>query len=501
MFYFSFVFILITIFLLVNDPRNKTYRFFILVMASYTLAIFALMFYLSKDTYYYNIIFNYFSSPRQIWQYMMFSDLSRELIIIIMNFASLSVLYFAVRFALAFYSEDEKIKFNYLESTVLTILILEFIFYNPYITKVLYIQLTESLITVQQFEKLQSAMHMLTMTVNLLLILLSILIIFRYYMKSSPLKIIRANIFTLIFCYILVIIPYWVFFGRYPITLIKISKYADLTTFMSMPLYTHNLIHKYFPVYLIITFIIIVYALYRTSAINNRISRHSFSLSKQIAASDTTSKVFCHYMKNELLAIQSELDTIASEEVVQNVINRCENLYDRLDIIHKSTKSSELFLMEVSINDYISDFIKGFSYELEKYDLTVTLPKSDIYVMLDTNYFSQALHNLVTNALDSMESVQKNRKKLDLIVTSDNQRVILMIRDYGIGMTQEALDKIFTPFYSSEPITKHWGIGLTLTHKIVTAHEGLIEVESNVDEGTTVKVLLPQVDKHGDYKL
>ena len=78
-----------------------------------------------------------------------------------------------------------------------------------------------------------------------------------------------------------------------------------------------------------------------------------FSISKQIAASDITSRTFCHFMKNELLAIEAELDELQTtpegRQAVQNVIDRCEHLYQRLDIIHRGTRSATLTLQKEQI--------------------------------------------------------------------------------------------------------------------------------------------------------
>ena len=279
--------------------------------------------------------------------------------------------------------------------------------------------------------------------------------------------------------------------------MVKISSYADTTTFLSLPLPTDNLLHQLFPYYLIITFLLIGYSLYRTNMTNRKIHLQTFSLSKQIAASDTTSKVFCHYMKNELIAIQSELNTLdphqAPHQSVQNAISRCENLYNRLDSIHKSTKSSELFLKEICFNEYLSSFLDEFSYEFQGYKINVNLSESKIYVLLDDNYFTQGLHNIITNALDAMKDLPKSRHHLDVSLKDVNQWAVLLIQDYGIGIPDGIKENIFAPFYSSQPITKHWGVGLTLTHKIISAHEGHIEIDSTEGEGTLVKIMLPRL--------
>ena len=82
---------------------------------------------------------------------------------------------------------------------------------------------------------------------------------------------------------------------------------------------------------------------------------------------------------------------------------------------------------------------------------------------------------------------------LTLTLSSVNKWVILSITDSGPGIPPDVLPHIFTPFYTSQPVARHWGVGLSLTHKIIAAHEGHIEVESQKDVGTTFRIMLPAV--------
>jgi signal transduction histidine kinase len=73
--------------------------------------------------------------------------------------------------------------------------------------------------------------------------------------------------------------------------------------------------------------------------------------------------------------------------------------------------------------------------------------------------------------------------------------VCLSVRDYGIGISERDLGRIFERFYRGDRLRtegiKGSGIGLTIVNRIVQAHGGRIEVESEIDKGTTVSVYLP----------
>jgi len=69
--------------------------------------------------------------------------------------------------------------------------------------------------------------------------------------------------------------------------------------------------------------------------------------------------------------------------------------------------------------------------------------------------------------------------------------VMLRIADTGCGIEEKDITNIFTPLFSSKPSTKNWGVGLTLTHKIITGFHGRIDVSSELGKGTIFEILLP----------
>ncbi len=495
MFYFTFVFLIISLFLIQKERPIISVKYLIFSLTSYTVALFSMMFYLSKDTYYYNTVYNYFSIPSSVWKFMMFTPINRTIILNLLNASCLLTLFFSLCFSLTFYAHHSYSKIFLVKKIVFFLLVIEFIIYNPVVHRWFYLATIQTYFSYSQFNTLQSMVNNITTLLNILIIILSIFILFYSYFVASPLRIIRINLLSVFVCYTLIMISYVFIFIRFPMNLIKVSQIANTTTFLTMPLNQNTLIYNLFPYYLIFSLSLIGYTLYRTTLINRNISKQTFSLSKEIAASDTTSKVFCHYMKNELLAIQSELETIdiTSKSTLENVIQRCNYLYERLDDVHRKTKSSELNLTEIELNKYLSLCLSHLSYETQNISVSVLSDTPKIYVLIDTMYFEQALHNIFSNAIESMATVPDEHKKLIIRLRVINNWVTLLVQDCGVGIRHEHMNKVFTPFFSTQPIAKHWGVGLTLTHKIIIAHEGHIEIESEKGIGTTVKIVLPKL--------
>ncbi len=120
---------------------------------------------------------------------------------------------------------------------------------------------------------------------------------------------------------------------------------------------------------------------------------------------------------------------------------------------------------------------------------------------VDIHQISQALDNIIINAQQSMptggtidisaKNVELNQG--DLAEILPGKYVELAIQDYGIGIPEVYLSRIFDPFFSTK--TKGHGIGLSTTYSIITRHGGTINVESKPGKGTTFYVYLPASDK------
>lgn len=110
-------------------------------------------------------------------------------------------------------------------------------------------------------------------------------------------------------------------------------------------------------------------------------------------------------------------------------------------------------------------------------------------VKVDAQQLHQALMNIILNSLEAMP------KGGTLKVRSGyNQRaeaIRIEITDTGYGIPEENLPYLFEPFYSSKPEGKGTGLGLSIVYEVIDEHNGSIEVESEVNKGTTFIIKLP----------
>lgn len=260
---------------------------------------------------------------------------------------------------------------------------------------------------------------------------------------------------------------------------------------------SNALIYRALPYILIPAATSIIYCAYKLTKLTAQTHLKELSISKEISSSETTSKIFCHYIKNEILAISSEVEGLSvqeeSKESLNNILNRCDILYSRIDEIHRSTKTSALSLKLYSMQQLITETLDVFSHDLVGTTVSSAFPPLPVMALVDPVYMGQALHNIIKNSIDAMENTPPDKKHLTIELSSANQWIRINVKDGGKGISKENLDNIFLPFYSSHPYSKHWGIGLTLTYKIIYAHEGKLLVSSTPEIGTNVEILLPNI--------
>jgi PAS domain S-box-containing protein len=122
--------------------------------------------------------------------------------------------------------------------------------------------------------------------------------------------------------------------------------------------------------------------------------------------------------------------------------------------------------------------------------LHIDVPAGTWPIFADPAEFETALINLVVNARDAMPDGGA------LIVSarneSESERVVICVKDTGMGIPEDVLKKVFDPFFTTKPVGKGTGLGLSQVHGFAHQAGGSIEIESALGVGTTVCIRLPR---------
>jgi two-component system, sensor histidine kinase and response regulator len=146
------------------------------------------------------------------------------------------------------------------------------------------------------------------------------------------------------------------------------------------------------------------------------------------------------------------------------------------------------FAQDYTLNSSI--YISATSTFIENPHLEDDLP--DLLVKMDDKLLRQILTNLLTNAI----KYSPHNKTVDFQITVEQEQVIFVVGDHGIGIPEEDLEDLFAAFHRGKNvgILPGTGLGLSIVKNCIDIHNGSISVESKLDIGTKFTVVLPISD-------
>lgn len=198
-----------------------------------------------------------------------------------------------------------------------------------------------------------------------------------------------------------------------------------------------------------------------------------------------------HEIKNPLMLIGG-----FARQVLKDITQEPEKNQEKLQIIVDEVKRLEDFLVEVGSYAKFSEpqkrsgdlnaLVRETCFRLEpslkenNIELVIKLDPNLPEILFDPGHLRQVILNVAKNGIEAMRAGDT----LTLATGQLDGRVFLQISDTGEGISAEIREKIFQPFFSSKP--KGSGLGLAICQKIMDAHQGEIEVESEPHKGTRV---------------
>jgi signal transduction histidine kinase len=186
--------------------------------------------------------------------------------------------------------------------------------------------------------------------------------------------------------------------------------------------------------------------------------------------------------KNPKLPKEAEQDL---EKIVASSLQAREIIKKLLIFARQMPPSKTL----VSLNQIVNDGLYLLDTRLAKkgIELALLLAPSLPEITADPVQLHQVLVNLIVNALQAMP----DGGRLTIQTRGSEDAVSLIVEDTGTGMSEEVLQKIFVPFFSTKDVGEGTGLGLAVVHGIVKAHGGFIKVESAPERGSRFEVQLP----------
>lgn len=168
---------------------------------------------------------------------------------------------------------------------------------------------------------------------------------------------------------------------------------------------------------------------------------------------------------------------------LQTISRRSEGLIRFVKEFRNLTHIPKPRLAEVPVKPLLEEMAMLHKKELADRGISVncSVEPENLFILADKTMIEQVLINLIKNAIQAFDD--QPDKKLDLVARSNEKgRAVISVKDNGSGIDNEALEKIFIPFFSTKKTGS--GIGLSLSKQIMLQHEGRITVKSKLGEGT-----------------
>ncbi len=192
------------------------------------------------------------------------------------------------------------------------------------------------------------------------------------------------------------------------------------------------------------------------------------------------------FKKNEVKIKDDELSDF--HLALHTIHKRSDNLMAFVSEFRNMTRITLPNLKRIQIKELIDRVLILLKYEMASTDIKIKLDviPEELRITLDENQVEQVFINLIKNAMQALQAEENEITnptiKIKALTIHDGSTVVT-IEDNGPGIDEEALEKIFIPFYTTKKGGS--GIGLTLSKQIMRLHNGTITVKSKVNQGTT----------------
>jgi two-component system, NtrC family, sensor kinase len=228
--------------------------------------------------------------------------------------------------------------------------------------------------------------------------------------------------------------------------------------------------------------------------------------SKKLAAIGTLTSGIAHEVNNPLNNISLTAESLIEErgamtdeeveELLHDIISEVTRASGVVgNLLDFSRSHGQMVFVPVDIEVVVETTIKLIRNQimLSNVQLKTEFSSEKYYINGDTDGLKQVFINLFLNALQAM---QGGGKLILEIFSRDEKTVTVNVRDTGIGMPPEVMEKVFDPFFTTKSIGQGTGLGLSVVYGIVNKHNGYIEVSSKASEGTTFSVTFPRLTEN-----
>ncbi len=198
-----------------------------------------------------------------------------------------------------------------------------------------------------------------------------------------------------------------------------------------------------------------------------------------------------HTIRLGLSVMEKDVATERSRRTIELMSRQVDRVTRMVDDLLDATRIEagrlELSPMRIDLRERARDAVDVHA-PIVANEIVLELPDEPVVVAADPGRIDQVLSNLVSNAL----KFSPGGGRVEVRCERRGREAIVEVEDHGIGMSEEDMRELFAPFRRSAPeVAPGAGLGLSIVRRIVEAHHGRVEVESERGLGSLFRVILP----------
>src|SRR6266404_5067713 len=194
------------------------------------------------------------------------------------------------------------------------------------------------------------------------------------------------------------------------------------------------------------------------------------------------------------MALRSEQNLTTSREALADCVEEADRILTMLntlmDISEAETGAMKLQLEEVNIADLMEQTVELYAHVADEKNVSLHISSpSDLFLTADLNRMRQVMANLLDNAIKYTPS----GGRIELQASRRDHQAVIVVQDTGIGISAEEVPRIWNRLYRGDQSRSQrgLGLGLSLVKAVVQAHDGRIEVSSQLGRGSLFTIYLP----------
>jgi nitrogen fixation/metabolism regulation signal transduction histidine kinase len=232
--------------------------------------------------------------------------------------------------------------------------------------------------------------------------------------------------------------------------------------------------------------------------------REQVALKNNLESLGEMSAGLAHEFKNQIATLQGYAQLLQSLELndkaqvaAASLLNEVRGLATMVTAFLNFARPQPLQLEEIDLSELVCECETDLASLFEDLKVSLIVESEGIKIFADERMLRLALQNLMRNAAEAIPADQSVRRVV-VRTTAEMSSAVIEVRDTGTGIKADQMQKIFIPFFTTKP--KGHGVGLALTHRIITEHGGTLTAANAVEGGAvfTIKIPLENTRASGD---